>query len=293
MHCAASQTSTNLLSYAVLVSLIFYRCVCVCVSVLKVEAWKNLIEPSPDLYGRRRNPVNTNRAEHFLLLTTLWFPLNALFRIAIACHFPLSYTQNQHHTAEAFLPNSPSGRIYRTFTCCWNLSRLTAQSPRARFTHRTGVWPGSWAETSPPPPRPFSAAALAGLPLDWEGEQLQRTFFLRLFPSAREDWLALKTASIWQLQIAASMSTRFIHIPHRGIRKPRTHWWFPWFYGSPLPPGLQHIFGSCVQQCPGICSVGNLNWEPIAPRLLPIKMCKWISHACFKHRSRRDLQATV
>lgn len=57
--------------------------------------------------------------------------------------------------------------------------------------------------------------------------------------------------------------------------RPATHFWF------------------LCSQCPGICSVGNRNREPIAPQLLPIKMCNWISHVCFKHHSRRDLQATV
>lgn len=75
--------------------------------VLKTETWKQ-----PDksqsyiLYGRRKNTANTNRAEHFPLLTTLLSPLNALFWIAITCHFPLSNTQNQHIRSLLFLPTT-------------------------------------------------------------------------------------------------------------------------------------------------------------------------------------------
>lgn len=138
--------------------------------------------------------------------------------------------------------------------------------------------------------------ALAGSPLGGEGEQLWENLLSqgRFLLPKKTGWLALKTASIWQLQIAVSMSTHFIHIPHWGIRKPRTHWWFPGFMDlySPPPRPATHFWFLC-SQCPGICSVGNLNWEPIAPQLLSIKMCNWVSQACFKHRSRRDLQATV
>lgn len=168
--------------------------------------------------------------------------------------------------------------------------KTDSSEPRSLFKHRTGVWPGSWGELSPPP----SHFCFLGFPLAWEGELLRKNLlFFRQFPSAREDWLALKTTSIWPLQIAESMSTRFIHIPHQGIRTPKTHWWFPWFYGFRLPPRPATHFWFVCSQCPGICSVGNLHWEPIAPQLLPIKMCNWISHVCFKHHSKHDLQATV
>lgn len=131
---------------------ILQLCVYMYFSVLKAETWKQ-----PDksqscvVHGRRRNTVNTNTAEHFPLLTTLLFPLNALFRIAIMCHCPLSYRQNQYHRAVAFLSNNWSSWIYRGFVCWWNMSRLTAQSPRARLKHRRGVRPGSWSEISPLP----------------------------------------------------------------------------------------------------------------------------------------------
>lgn len=168
--------------------------------------------------------------------------------------------------------------------------KIDSSEPRSLFKQRTGVWLASWGEISTPP----SHFCFLGFSLDWEREScLGTTSFFRLFPSARQHWLTLRTASIWPPHRAASMSTHFIHSPHQGIRKPKTHWWFPWFYGSQLPPGLQHIFWFVCSWCPGICSVGNLHWEPIAPQLLPIKMCNWISHVCFKHYSNHDLQATV
>ena len=40
------------------------------------------------------------------------------------------------------------------------MSRCTAQSPRALFMDRTGVWPGSWGEISPPPSQHPSLAVL-------------------------------------------------------------------------------------------------------------------------------------
>lgn len=195
-------------------------------SVLKAETWKKSDKTlSCILLGRRRNPVNTNTAEIFLLLTTLWFPPNALFRTAITCHSLLSYTQNQYHTVVSFLSNNRLWRLHRGFACLWNLSRLTAQSLRALRIPRTGVWLGSWDEISPPPSH-FGLPSFLPLPcfpLGWEGEQLWKNLLSQAVSLCqREDWFTLKTASIWPLQRAGSMSTCFIHIPHEGIRKPRT-----------------------------------------------------------------------
>lgn len=192
-------------------------CVYVYFSVLNAEPWKKLDKTqSCILYGRRRNPVNTNTAEHFLLLTTLWFPLNALFRTAITCHFPLSYTQNQYHTAIVFLSNNRSWRIYKGFKRWRNMSRLTALSPGSVYEqNRCAARQLGWTLLFTFPLLPSQLPFLAGLPSGLGTTAAsEEPSFSGCFPSAREDWLALKIASIWPLQVAVSMSTHFTHIPH-------------------------------------------------------------------------------
>lgn len=272
-------------------------CTYVYFSVLKAETWKKPDETQSCIsYGRRRSPVNTNIAEHFLLLTSLWFPHNALFRIAITCHFPLSYTQNQHHTAVSFLSNNRLWRIYRGFTCRWNLSRLTAQkSLRALFMHRTGVWPGSWGELSPPPSHfsRLSFPPLQRFPLGWEGQQLCKNL-LPWAVSFRQRRLA-RSQDGKRLTTAKSTEhvNSFYSYSSLGNQKAKDTLVISLVLWTSTPPRPATHFWFLCSQCPGICSVGNRNREPIAPQLLPIKMCNWISHACFKHHSRRDLQATV
>lgn len=143
-------------------------------------------------------------------------------------------------------------------------------------------------------PSTFSFLLSSLFSLLWVGREssLERTSLFRLFPSAREDWLPLKTASIWPLQIAGTCQlVLFTSLTRESESQRHTgDFLVLWILTPPRP--ATHFWLVC-SHCPGICSVGNLNWEPIAPQLLSIKMCNWISHVCFKHHSRHNLQATI
>lgn len=178
----------------------------------------------------------------------------------------------------------------------WNMSRLTAQSPRALFKYRTGVWPGSWNEICPPP----SHFCFLGFPalqcflLGWKENSMGRTSHLGSFPLPERagclsrqqafDHCNCKAQRACQLILFTSLTGDSESQEHTGD--------FPGFMDLDSPRPATHFWFVC-SQCPGICSVGNFNWEPIAPQLLSIKMCNWISHVCLKHHSKHDLQATV
>lgn len=151
-------------------------------------------------YGRRRNPVNTNTAEHFLLLTTLRSPLNALCRIAITCHFPLSYTQNHRHTAVALSSKKPITENLERIRVLVRHVKTDSPEPKRSVYIQNRCVAGQLGRNRP---STFSLlpSQLPSLPCSgslWAGRESSfgRTFFFIPFPPAREDWLAFKTASI-------------------------------------------------------------------------------------------------
>lgn len=190
-----------------LVSLWFYRGAYLCIFLYWMQRLgKSVIKPV--LYFiRQKEPSKHIHRMHFLLLTTLWFPLNALFRIAIMCHFPLSYTQN--HRCFSF-QQLIAENVERILVLVKHVKTDSPETKSPVYVQNRCV-ARQLGEASPPP----SLGSPPSLPPSGLGGKaaLEEPSFLSLSPLAREDWLALKTASIWPLQITVSMSTSFIHIP--------------------------------------------------------------------------------
>lgn len=147
-----------------------------------------------------------------------------------------------------------------------------------------------------PPPSHFNRLSFPPLqrfPLGWEGQQLCKNL-LPWAVSFRQRRLA-RSQDGKRLTTAKSTEhvNSFYSYPSLGNQKAKDTLVISLVLWTSTPPRPATHFWFLCSQCPGICGVGNRNREPIAPQLLPIKMCNWISHACFKHHSRRDLQATV
>lgn len=165
--------------------------------------------------------------------------------------------------------------------------------PKALFMHRCAARQlAGWNLPSTFSFRPPQLPALAVPPSELGGRAALEPFFLGCF------LLPEKTGSLSRLQAfdhckSTEHVNSFHSHPSLGNQKAKDTLVISLVLWISTPPRLATHFWFLCSQCPGIGSVGNLNWEPIAPQLLPIKMCNWISHVCFKHHSRRDLQATV
>lgn len=219
-------------------------------SVLKAETWKQ-----PDksqsyiLYGRRRNTVNTNTVELFPLLTTSLSPLNALFWIAITCHFPLSYTQNQYHPATVFL-STTDHEEYIEDSCTGETCQdwqLRAQELYLSTEQVCGQAAGMRSAlhlliSAFSASLPCSASSWAGKRTAWEEPPIWAPFLCQKGLAASQGNKHLTTATAKHSEHVNS----FYSHPSRGIQKAKNTLVISLVLWISTPPGLQHIFGLCV-----------------------------------------------